>query len=41
MGKSKGIKVEQYNMDNKLINSFISINEASRQSGVPSSSIKN
>jgi hypothetical protein len=41
MGKSKGIKVEQYDMDNKLINSFISINEASRQTGVPSSSIKN
>jgi len=41
MALSKGIKIEQYNMDNILMNSFISINEASRQTGISASSIKN
>ena len=41
MGELKGIKVEQYDMNNNLINCFISINEASRQTGISSSSIKN
>jgi group I intron endonuclease len=41
MGKSKGIKVEQYDIHNNLINSFISINETSRHTGISSSSIKN
>ena len=39
MGKSTGIKVEQYDMNNNLIYSFISINEASRQTGIPKSTI--
>lgn len=41
MSESKGIQVEQYDIDNKLINTFMSINETSRQTGIPSSSIKN
>lgn len=39
MAKSRGIKVLQYDLNNNLINEFISINEASRQTGVSHSSI--
>jgi len=39
MAKSSGIKIVQYDMENKFINKFISINEASRQIGISSSSI--
>jgi group I intron endonuclease len=39
MAKSKGIKVLQYDLNNNLINEFISMKEASRQTGVSSSSI--
>lgn len=39
MAKSLGIKIVQYDMENNFINKFISINEASRQIGISSSSI--
>jgi hypothetical protein len=39
MAKSSGIKIVQYDMENNFINKFISINEASRQIGISSSSI--
>jgi group I intron endonuclease len=39
MAKSSGIKIVQYDMENNFINKFISINEASRQRGISSSSI--
>lgn len=40
MGKSTGVKIGQYNLNNELINTFISISEASRQTGVPKTSIQ-
>ena len=39
MAKSKGIKIQQFDMNNMLINSFISINEASRETGISNSTI--
>jgi hypothetical protein len=39
MAKAKGIKVLQYDLNNNLVNEFISIKEASRQTCVPCSSI--
>jgi len=40
MAKSVGIKISQYDLNNILINKFISFNDASRQTRVPSSTIK-
>ena len=40
MAKSLGIKISQYDLNNILIDTFISFNDASRQTGVPSSTIK-
>lgn len=40
MGKSTGVKIGQYNLNNELVNTFISISEASRQTGVPKTSIQ-
>jgi group I intron endonuclease len=40
MGKSTGVKIGQYNLNNELVNTFISISEASRQTGIPKSSIQ-
>jgi len=40
MAKSVGIKISQYDSNNILIDTFISFNDASRQTGVPSSTIK-
>jgi len=40
MAKSSGVKIGQYNLTNELINIFVSISEASRQTGVPKSSIQ-
>ena len=34
-----GTKIKQYDMNNNLLNEYISINAASRKSGVPSTSI--
>jgi len=36
MGMSKGIKILQYDLNNNFIKNFISINEASRQTGISS-----
>ena len=40
MAKSVGIKISQYDLNNILINTFISFADASRQTGVSSSTIK-
>jgi group I intron endonuclease len=40
MGKSTGVKIGQYNLNNELVNTFISISEASRQTGIPKSTIQ-
>ena len=40
MAKSIGIKVSQYDLNNNLINSFICFADASRQTGIPKSTIK-
>ena len=40
MAKSSGVKIGQYNLTNELITIFVSISEASRQTGVPKSSIQ-
>ena len=40
MGKSTGVKIGQYNLNNELVNTFISISEASRQTGSPKSTIQ-
>jgi group I intron endonuclease len=40
MAKSVGIKISQYNLNNILINTFISFADASRQTGIPNSTIK-
>jgi len=39
MAKAKGIKVLQYDLNNNLVNEFISMKEASRQTGISCSSI--
>ncbi len=39
MSNVLGIKVVQYNMNNEIINKYQSINEASRQTGIPKSTI--
>lgn len=41
MAKSCGIKVGQYDSNNKLLGTYISANEAARQTGVPRSTIQN
>ena len=40
MGKSTGLKIGQYNLNNELVNIFISISESSRQTGVSKTSIQ-
>jgi len=40
MAKSIGIKVSQYDLNHNLINSFICFADASRQTGIPKSTIK-
>ena len=40
MGKSTGLKIGQYNLNNELISTFVSISEASRQTGISKSSIQ-
>ena len=40
MAKSKGIKVEQYDLHNNLLNTFPSIAEAARQTKISESSIQ-
>jgi group I intron endonuclease len=40
MSKSSGVKIGQYNLHNELINIFVSISEASRQTGISKSSIQ-
>jgi len=40
MAKSVGVNICQYDLNNTLIGTFISFNDASRQTGVPSSTIK-
>ena len=40
MAKSTGIKIGQYNLNNELISTFVSISEASRQTGISKSSIQ-
>ena len=39
MAKAKGIKVLQFDLNNNFINEFISIKQASRETGVPCSTI--
>jgi hypothetical protein len=39
MSNAKGIKICQYDIERKLINTFISISDASRKTGIPKSSI--
>lgn len=39
MAKAKGIKVLQYDLNNNLLNEFISIREASRQTNIPRTTI--
>jgi group I intron endonuclease len=41
LSKTIGIKIGQYDLNNILINTFISFGDASRQTGVPTSTIKN
>jgi len=41
MAKAKGIRILQYDLNNNFIKEFISISEASRQTGVSNSSISN
>jgi len=41
MAKAKGIRVLQYDLNNNLINEFISIREASRQTSIPRTTIAN
>jgi len=41
MAQSKGIKVKQYDKTNSIINTFFSISDASRKTGISSSSIQN
>jgi group I intron endonuclease len=41
MAQSKGIKVNQYDMDNNFLNSYISVSDAYRKTGVSTSSICN
>lgn len=41
MAKSVGVKISQYDEHNNLINIFVSISEASRQTGITKSSIQN
>jgi group I intron endonuclease len=40
MARATGIKIGQYNLNNELINTFISFADASRQTGFPNSTIK-
>jgi group I intron endonuclease len=40
MSKSIGVKVSQYDLNDNLINSFICFADASRQTGIPKSTIK-
>jgi group I intron endonuclease len=40
MSKAVGIKIGQYNLNNELINTYVSISEASRQTGISKSSIQ-
>jgi|688.fasta_scaffold144070_2 group I intron endonuclease len=40
MAKSVGIKISQYDLNNILINNFVSFADASRQTGIPNSTIK-
>ena len=40
MSKSSGVKIGQYNLNNELINTYVSISEASRQTGISKSSIQ-
>ena len=40
MAKSSGVKIGQYNLTNELMNTFVSISEASRQTGVSKGSIQ-
>ena len=39
MGKAKGVKILQYDLNNNFIKDFISIREASRETNVPRTSI--
>jgi group I intron endonuclease len=41
MAKSTGVKIRQYDSHNNLINTFVSISEASRQTGITKTSIQN
>ena len=40
MAKSVGVKICQYDLNNVLINNFVSFADASRQTGIPNSTIK-
>ena len=40
MAKSVGTKIFQYDLNNILINNFVSFADASRQTGIPNSTIK-
>ena len=40
MAKSVGVKISQYDEHNNLINTFVSFADASRQTGIPNSTIK-
>jgi len=40
MAKSVGTKILQYDLNNILINNFVSFADASRQTGIPNSTIK-
>ena len=40
MAKSVGIKIGQYDLNNILIDTFISFADASRKTGIPNSTIK-
>ena len=41
MAECNGIKVQQYDLDNNLINTFVSMAEASRQTAISSKTIRN
>ena len=40
MSKAVGIKIGKYNLNNELINTYVSISEASRQTGISKKSIQ-